>query len=87
MIRNGRLPLSDSNLTFKRGDKEPITIDISAADPVAGSDHDAINTQRAQRGYHTRARRISSVSHIKMTPALDNAMTISVSGNDAPQSL
>lgn len=77
----------DSKLTIKQGDKDPITIDISAANSSLSGIRDAINNAKA--GVSASIINVGNgeyrLSVTSNTTGSDNAMTLSVSGDDALQ--
>lgn len=80
---------SDSKLTIQQGgDKDPITIDISAANSSLSGIRDAINNAKA--GVSASIINVGNgeyrLSVTSNDTGLDNAMTLSVSGDDALQS-
>ncbi|EGM7734676.1 flagellar filament capping protein FliD [Escherichia albertii] len=80
---------SDSKLTIQQGgNKDPITIDISAANSSLSAIRDAINNAKA--GVSASIINVgNSVYRLSVTSndtGLDNAMTLSVSGDDTLQS-
>lgn len=80
---------SDSKLTIQQGgNKDPITIDISAANSSLSAIRDAINNAKA--GVSASIINVGNseyrLSVTSNDTGLDNAMTLSVSGDDALQS-
>ena len=80
---------SDSKLTIQQGgDKDPISIDISAANSSLSGIRDAINNAKA--GVSASIINVGNgeyrLSVTSNDTGLDNAMTLSVSGDDALQS-
>ena len=80
---------SDSKITIQQGgDKDPITIDISAANSSLSGIRDAINNAKA--GVSASIINVGNgeyrLSVTSNDTGLDNAMTLSVSGDDALQS-
>ncbi|MCV5276450.1 flagellar filament capping protein FliD, partial [Escherichia coli] len=76
---------SDSKLTIQQGgDKDPITIDISAANSSLSGIRDAINNAKA--GVSASIINVGNgeyrLSVTSNDTGLDNAMTLSVSGDD-----